>query len=134
MRSEGRPKAEQELALVCCCRRRFYYHFRKAQAANPCTEMTGFTRLLASSAGNRDALSDHMPTVTVPQLGHDKTRGFMVINRPWTMQVGLPPTLSRWCRRLRIRLRAAAGDCPYLFLCYHATQLPQGARNRTKQH
>ena len=64
----------------------FYYHFKKAQAANPCTEMTGFTRLLASAGGNGDSLSAHMPTVTVAQLGHDKTRGFMVINRPWTMQ------------------------------------------------
>ena len=69
-----------------CLRGQFYYHFRKAQAANPCTEMTGFTRLLASSNGASDALSAMMPTVAVSQLGYDKTRGFMMINRPWTMQ------------------------------------------------
>ena len=57
----------------------FYYHFRKLQKSNPCTEMTGFTRLLASAEGKGDGLMDLMPTVTVPQLGHDKTRGFMVI-------------------------------------------------------
>ena len=47
--------------------------------------MTGFTRLLASANGEPDGLMDSMPTVTVAQLGHDKTRGFQVINRPWTM-------------------------------------------------
>lgn len=63
----------------------FFYHFRKAQRANPCTEMVGFTRLLASSNGVPDDLMKYMPTVTVPQLAFDKTRGFQVINRPWTM-------------------------------------------------
>ena len=64
----------------------FYYHFRKAQRhMGPCGEMTGFTRLLASANGQPDGLMDSMPTVTVAQLGHDKTRGFQVINRPWTM-------------------------------------------------
>ena len=28
---------------------------------------------------------EYMPTVTTSQLGFDKTRGFQVINRPWTM-------------------------------------------------
>jgi hypothetical protein len=70
----------------------FYHHFRKAQRMNPCTEMTGFTRLLASSNGGPDDLMDYMPTVTVSQLGFDKTRGFQVINRPWTMLqfLGMP--------------------------------------------
>ena len=63
----------------------FYHHFRKAQRLNPCTEMTGFTRLLASANGGPDDLMEYMPTVTVSQLGFDKTRGFQVINRPWTM-------------------------------------------------
>ena len=58
-----------------------HYHFRKIQKANPCTEMTGFTRLLASANGDPDDLMDYMPTVTVSQLGFDKTRGFQVRNR-----------------------------------------------------
>ena len=28
-----------------------------------------------------------MPTVVVPEAGHDKTRGFMVINRPYARRV-----------------------------------------------
>ena len=76
----------------------FYYHFRKAQRLNPCTEMTGFTRLLASSSGGPDDLMDYMPTVTVPQLGFDKTRGFQVINRPWTMLKFLE--MKEWKERI----------------------------------
>ena len=53
--------------------------------ANPCTEMVGFTRLLASANGQPDGQMEDMPTVTVAQAGFDKTRGFQVINRPWTM-------------------------------------------------
>ena len=61
----------------------FYYHFRKAQrAGGRCTEMVGFTRLLA---GRADGLMSIMPTVAVPEVGHDKTRGFPVINRPWSI-------------------------------------------------
>ena len=60
----------------------FYHHFRKVQTLQPCTEMTGFTRLLASNGGGPDDLMDYMPTVTVSQLGFDKTRGFQVMNRP----------------------------------------------------
>ena len=46
------------------------------------TELTGFTRLLA---GKEDELMDVISTVVVKELGHDKTRGFPVINRPWTL-------------------------------------------------
>ncbi|EOD04695.1 hypothetical protein EMIHUDRAFT_220816 [Emiliania huxleyi CCMP1516] len=61
----------------------FYYHFRKQQAAGGrCTEMTGFTRLLA---GKPDELMPTIPTVAVPEAGHNVTRGFPVINRPWSM-------------------------------------------------
>ena len=43
----------------------FYYHFRKQQAAGGrCTEMTGFTRLLA---GKPDELMPTIPTVAVPE-------------------------------------------------------------------
>ena len=63
----------------------FYHHFRKQQRLHPCTEMVGFTRLLASSNAGPDDLMNLMPTVTVSQLGFEKTRGFQVINRPWTL-------------------------------------------------
>ena len=76
----------------------FYHHFRKAQRANPCTEMLGFTRLLASANGGGDDLMDYMPTVTVSQLGFDKTRGFQVINRPWTMREFLK--MKEWGERI----------------------------------
>ena len=46
------------------------------------TELTGFTRLLA---GKEDELMGVISTVVVKELGHDKTRGFPVINRPWTL-------------------------------------------------
>ena len=56
----------------------FYHHFKKQQRLHPCTEMVGFTRLLASNNGSPDDLMQLMPTVAVPQLGFDKTRGFQV--------------------------------------------------------
>jgi hypothetical protein len=39
-----------------------HYHFRKIQRTNPCTEMTGFTRLLVSNNGQPDGLMSSMPT------------------------------------------------------------------------
>ena len=69
-----------------------YYHFRKLQRANPCTEMTGFTRLLSSSDGRLDELAKEIPTVTAKALeGGNGCRhtphnscdmGFPVMNRP----------------------------------------------------
>ena len=46
--------------------------------------MVGFTRLLAGNTP--DALMSLMPTVRVPEARTDKTRGFGVINRPWSLQ------------------------------------------------
>jgi len=76
----------------------FYHHFKKQQRLHPCTEMVGFTRLLASSNGQPDDLMSFMPTVTIPQLGFDKTRGFQVINRPWTMLQFLQ--MPEWTQRI----------------------------------
>jgi len=69
-----------------------YYHFKKLQAANPCTEMTGFTRMLNSVGAKPDGLMDEIPTVLVNALDqgsgcHDGTEntcdmGFPVMNRP----------------------------------------------------
>ena len=83
-------------------RAQFYYHFRKAQQLNPCTEMSGFTRLLASSNGMADDLVDYMPTVSVAQLGFDKTRGFQaILVSPSLAFPRLPsPSLTFYCPRL----------------------------------
>ena len=70
----------------------FYHHFKKQQRLHPCTEMVGFTRLLASNGGAPDDLMDLMKTVTVDQLGFDKTRGFQV--RPPPKPVLEPRTLT----------------------------------------
>ena len=69
-----------------------YYHFKKLQKANPCTEMTGFTRILSSDSGKHDALSSEIPTVAVKQLSRGNAchqtdenvcdMGFPVMNRP----------------------------------------------------
>ena len=55
-----------------------HYHYRKIVAANPCTEMTGFTRILASPNGKPDGLMSTMPTITISQADHSTTRGFQV--------------------------------------------------------
>ncbi|KAJ1617648.1 hypothetical protein T492DRAFT_1098196, partial [Pavlovales sp. CCMP2436] len=62
-----------------------YYHFVKQQSRDFCTDMTAITRLLASAEGRSDGLMALMPTHVTTQLGHDKTRGFQVINRPWSV-------------------------------------------------
>lgn len=62
-----------------------YYHFVKQQKADYCTDMVAITRLLASPDGRPDGLMSLMPTHVSAQLGHDKTRGFQVINRPWSV-------------------------------------------------
>ncbi|KAL1504143.1 hypothetical protein AB1Y20_010552 [Prymnesium parvum] len=70
-----------------------YYHFQKLQRENPCTEMTGFTRLLSSTTPEvPDALHNEMPTVAVKQLDGGSAckttgentcdMGFPVMNRP----------------------------------------------------
>ena len=69
-----------------------YYHLKKLQMSNPCTEITGFTRLLSSPNGALDALADEIPTVTATALsggqacrGLDENScdmGFPVMNRP----------------------------------------------------
>ena len=67
-----------------------YYHFKKQRAADgKCTDMGGFTRLVASEGGAADGLEDEMPSVFVKQYttaeiaryGH-----FGVLNRPYSVQ------------------------------------------------
>jgi len=54
--------------------RMMYYHFKKMVKVDPCTEMTGFTRLLNTFDGGCDDLCDEMPTFTVRRMvsGADK--------------------------------------------------------------
>ena len=70
-----------------------------------CTEMTGFTRLLVSDGGKPDGLMASMPTLVVPQLGFDKTRGFQVINRPWSLQEVLKQ--PGWAERVKEQVRSS---------------------------
>jgi hypothetical protein len=45
-----------------------HYHWKKQRALDgPCTDMTGFTRLVASERGQADGLEDEMPSVFVRQ-------------------------------------------------------------------
>ncbi|KAK3289491.1 hypothetical protein CYMTET_3102 [Cymbomonas tetramitiformis] len=76
--SEGNSYQEWQTLIM-------YYHFKKQQATNPCTEMTGFTRVLSSQGGSPDSLMDIMPTYVAPSVGAHLHRGFRVINRPWSM-------------------------------------------------
>ena len=108
----------------------FYYHFRKAQAAaGPCTEMVGFTRLLA---GSEDELMQTMPTVVVREVGHDKTRGFMVINRPWTLKVGRL-SARMWCIRYACYTRYTRVTCRFVSLQEFVAQ-PEFARRVTEDY
>jgi hypothetical protein len=58
---------------------------RDADPAGPCTEMTGFTRLVASAGAQPDGLETEIPSVFTPEwdardLG--RFHGYRVINRP----------------------------------------------------
>ena len=85
-----------------------YYHLRKIQKANPCTELTGFTRMLNAPGAKPDALMDEMPTVVVHALdggggcrgdpsSNTCDMGFPVMNRPHgvtQLLEQLPPSLT----------------------------------------
>lgn len=66
-----------------------YYHWTKqARLDGPCSDMTGFTRLVASEDGKPDGLETEMPSVFVRQLTTDElaTLGhFGVLNRPYSV-------------------------------------------------
>ena len=67
-----------------------YYHWKKqAAAGGPCTDMTGFTRLVASEDGKPDGLEAEMPSVFVKQMTPEelaKHGHFGVLNRPHSVQ------------------------------------------------
>ena len=65
-----------------------YFHWKKQRDNDPagaCTELTGFTRLVASMNGNPDGIQDEVPSVFVKEYGGrelSQFRGYRVINRP----------------------------------------------------
>lgn len=68
------------------------HHLRRIQRSNPCSEITGFTRLLSSQNGGPDGLMDEIPTVLAKELNQGQScrhtgenscdMGFPVMNRP----------------------------------------------------
>lgn len=62
-----------------------HYHYTKQAAANPCTEMGGFSRVLSSVNAKPDKLMDSIPTFVAASTDYQTHRGFHVINRPWSM-------------------------------------------------
>jgi hypothetical protein len=72
--------------------RMMHFHLQRIRRTDPCTEITGFTRLLNSRGGGPDGLMDEMPTVLARALdggssckrGTENTcdMGFPVMNRP----------------------------------------------------
>ena len=66
-----------------------YFHWKKqAKLDGECTDMTGFTRMVASEDGKPDGLEEEMPSVFVTQLttAELSTLGhFGVLNRPYSV-------------------------------------------------
>jgi hydroxyproline O-arabinosyltransferase len=68
-----------------------YYHWKKQRDLDPagaCTEMTGFSRLVATPDGRPDGIEDEIPSIfvkeyTARELG--KFGGYRVINRPYSV-------------------------------------------------
>ena len=67
-----------------------YYHWKKqATADGPCTDMTGFTRIMATAGGKPDGLESEMPSVFTVEYTPDeiaKYGHFGVLNRPYSVQ------------------------------------------------
>ena len=68
-----------------------YWHWKKQRDADPagaCTELTGFTRLVAHGDGTPDGLEKEIPSHFVKEYsGRDLARfhGYRVINRPYSV-------------------------------------------------
>jgi hypothetical protein len=68
-----------------------YYHWKKQRDADPagkCTELTGFTRLVASNGGRPDGLEKEIPSYFATEYnGAELSRfhGYRVINRPYSV-------------------------------------------------
>lgn len=68
-----------------------YRHWLKQRALDPrgaCTEMTGFTRLVASQDGLPDGVEGEVPSVFVREISNaelNQFKGYRVINRPYSV-------------------------------------------------
>ena len=68
-----------------------YFQFKKIRAADPagpCTEMTGFTRLVARGNADPDGLENEIPSYFVKeytQRDYARFHGYRVINRPYSV-------------------------------------------------
>lgn len=68
-----------------------YRHWLKQRALDPagaCTEMTGFTRLVASEGARPDGVEDEVPSVFVKEYSNaelSRFHGYRVINRPYSV-------------------------------------------------
>ena len=67
-----------------------YHHYLKLKAANPCSDIGNFTRLLNTPNARPDGLMDEIPTVLVSQLNPGRCdecdHAFIVMNRPWGLR------------------------------------------------
>jgi hypothetical protein len=90
-----------------------YRHWLKQKALDPkgaCTEMTGFTRLVASAGGRADGVEDEVPTLFVLEYTPEELNrfhGYRVINRPYSIVQLLK--LPYWRERVRRRAARARG-------------------------
>ena len=68
-----------------------YFQWKKIRAADPagpCTEMTGFTRLVARGNADADGLENEIPSYFVKeytQRDYARFHGYRVINRPYSV-------------------------------------------------
>ncbi|KAG8467605.1 hypothetical protein KFE25_006657 [Diacronema lutheri] len=68
-----------------------YRHWLKQRALDPkgaCTEMTGFTRLVASAGARPDGIEDEVPSFFVHEYTNAELRqynGYKVVNRPYSV-------------------------------------------------
>jgi len=68
-----------------------YFHWKKQRDNDPkgaCTELTGFTRLVASAGGRPDGLEGEVPSYFVKEYtGQEaaKFHGYRVVNRPYSV-------------------------------------------------
>jgi hypothetical protein len=61
-----------------------FYWFKKQQAADPCQEMDGFTRVMHS--GKADELMQEIPSIVVPRLDAAQEMGYMGSDRPFAIK------------------------------------------------
>ena len=67
-----------------------YYRYKKLRAANICSDLGNFTRLLSTPGARPDGLVDIMPTIVVEQLSGGFCdacdHGYGAMNKPWALR------------------------------------------------